>query len=198
MTYSPEPKFSSFLRQDWVFRFLFLNALFVILGYALAVATGLASVGIAKVLRLILLLVSLAAIFFQNDWKFALKATKYSHLIISLCLILPGFALVAKNVLFSMNFFVLHFYLNWFMCTNSSVEGRHILLQQQTTWDQDSRRALLPPRDSLDGVRCLMSISPLFFTTPILSQLGDMNWFFVRKSTHTPVTHQPLLIENRQ
>lgn len=93
----------AFLRHDRVFLLLFLNALLVIVGYALALATGGASLGLMKIAKTFSLFLGLFWIFLQKDFRIALRAAKNISLVIFLCLILPGFALISDDFQFSLN-----------------------------------------------------------------------------------------------
>ena len=91
--------FAYFLKKERVFTLLFLNALLVVIGYALAVATNLASVGPMKLLKTLIFFASLGLVFIERDWLISLRAIKNKTLIISLCLILPAFTLISINIL---------------------------------------------------------------------------------------------------
>ena len=87
----------AFLKRDKVFTFLFINAFLVISGYALAVAIGMATVGIMKIIKTAVLFGSIYWVLIQKDWRSAFKATKNTKLILGLCLILPIYTLVSRG-----------------------------------------------------------------------------------------------------
>jgi O-antigen ligase len=94
---------TSFSKHDRVFLLLFSNAILVILGYALAIATGFASILPMKILKTLLLLGSIIYVMSQTNVFSSLKAVKNKKLIIALCLSVPYFAFLSNDVWASLN-----------------------------------------------------------------------------------------------
>ncbi|MDM9631135.1 O-antigen ligase family protein [Robiginitalea aurantiaca] len=93
----------SLINQDRIYLLLFLNAFIVIIGYAMAVATGSASVDVVKVIKILLLIYSSIWLLMQKDCQVSLIATKNTQLILGLCLILPVFTLLSNDIMRSLN-----------------------------------------------------------------------------------------------
>lgn len=92
-----------FLPYDRIFLLLFVNALLVVIGYAVVVASGGALLGMMKALKTLFLLISIGWVLLQKDARTAFSATKYTYLIFFLCLILPFFGLVSENTQYALN-----------------------------------------------------------------------------------------------
>ncbi len=91
------------LTSDPVARLLFLNAFFVIIGYGLAVASNLASVEIAKVIKSIFLFGSVSYLFITNRVKPTFKYFDFGSTPFLFCLLMFVFTLVTPDIFDSLN-----------------------------------------------------------------------------------------------
>lgn len=75
----------------------------MVVGYAMAVATGTASVGPMKIFRTIVLLGSFFFVLTQGTTVSSFTSIKNKKLIIALCLITPAFTIISKDIVSSLS-----------------------------------------------------------------------------------------------
>lgn len=87
---------------DWVARLLFLNTLIVIMGYAIAVVTAQASIGMVKIIKQVLLFGALFYVIAQRDWRSSMRVSHASILLLFLSFSLFFLALFTPNRIFAL------------------------------------------------------------------------------------------------
>lgn len=90
-------------RVDRVFLLLSINAVAVIIGYALSVATDGASVPMMKLFKQVILVLSIFYTMLQPDFKKSLRALNNAGLVIFLSVLLPVLAVFTEDVFGAIN-----------------------------------------------------------------------------------------------
>lgn len=93
----------SLFRIDRIFMLLSINAVIVIVGYALAVATSGASVSAMKLFKQVILVLSIFYTILQPDFKKSLRALNNAGLVLFLSILLPVLAVFTEDVIGAIN-----------------------------------------------------------------------------------------------